>query len=741
MSNQPTDELLSCSPRHRTAAILLISVLGLFLEMMLIRWIGTEIRIFAYLQNTVLVVCFLGLGMGCFTCRRPVHARQMLLPLLALTALLALPVTRRAAAGISERLSVLSDLPIWHHAVSQSPGETIWAVVSGLGLTLCLMVLLWEIFVPMGRLLGRLLDEHPHTIWAYSVNVAGSLLGIWLFALLSAFSLPPVAWTVVSGLLMFAFLGRGRERLVNVGLLGAMAVATWVASAETGATQAVWSPYQKLVLHHVANNHPGWAGEYLVEVNNTGYQGMIDLSPAGRRDNPRMARDTETLSQYDVPLLFKPCPRRVLIVGAGSGNDVAGALRGGAHAVTAVEIDPAIIAMGRKFHPERPYDSPRVEVVEDDARSFFATTQQKYDLIIFGLLDSHTTTAMTNARLDHYVYTRESLARAHALLAEGGVMVLSFEAFKPYIADRMATALGEAAGREPLAFRIPSCALGWGGVLFVAGDQEAIRQALASNPLLAGQVAAWQASRPVAITHTTPVTTDDWPYLYLQGRQLPLLYVLLAVLMVALLVYARFRLGEPALGFAGWGKSHWHFFFLGAAFMLLEVQNISKAAVVLGNTWQVNAVIVSGILCMILLSNLLAVRLPRLPLELVAACLIGSCLALYWFDLSRLAFLPYASKAVLVGTLTTVPMLFSGILFIRSFAQVERKDAALGANLLGALVGGLLQSVTFVIGIKALLLIVAGLYTLAVLTRPRRTSPRPPRRIVSGSSLGASVPS
>ena len=100
--------------------------------------------------------------------------------------------------------------------------------------------------------------------------------------------------------------------------------------------------------------------------------------------------------------------------------------------------------------------------------------------------------------------------------------------------------------------------------------------------------------------------------------------------------------------------------------------------------------------------------------------LVGTCLGLYFLDLSRFAFLPYATKAAVVGLLTSLPMLFSGIVFIRSFAAADRKDAALGANLMGSLVGGLLQSVTFVIGIKALLLIVAGLYLAAMLTRPRR---------------------
>src|SRR4029077_3531302 len=67
-----------------TWILFLVSVLGLYLELALIRWIGTEVRIFAYLQNTVLVVCFMGLGIGCLTCRKPVAIRDILLPLLVL---------------------------------------------------------------------------------------------------------------------------------------------------------------------------------------------------------------------------------------------------------------------------------------------------------------------------------------------------------------------------------------------------------------------------------------------------------------------------------------------------------------------------------------------------------------------------------------------------------------------------------------------------------------------------------
>src|SRR5437588_1275055 len=110
---EPTAAPAAPASASPTLALFLISVAGLFLELLLIRWIGTEIRIFAYLQNTVLVVCFLGLGMGCLTCRKPFNLRQIVLPLAILSGLLAIPVTRHALGGISEMLSAFGGLTIW----------------------------------------------------------------------------------------------------------------------------------------------------------------------------------------------------------------------------------------------------------------------------------------------------------------------------------------------------------------------------------------------------------------------------------------------------------------------------------------------------------------------------------------------------------------------------------------------------------------------------------------------------
>jgi len=712
------------SSSRQTAILFLVSVLGLFLELMLIRWIGTEIRIFAYLQNTILVVCFLGLGMGCLTCRKPIAIRRLLVSLFILVLLLAIPESRSTLGGLTSLLTAMGDLIIWDYWVAKNPMWTFFSIAAGLALAYLLMVLIANIFVPIGRLIGSLMEDHPGTIWAYSVNVAGSLAGIWLFVLLSALKQPPVVWLgLVAALvvsLIVAHVG-GRASWGNVTLALSIVVLGWFAGREPTALEVRWSPYQKLVLRSgsasnlvIANSH--------VFVNNTGYQSIIDLGQEHVNADPdHFPPAMRGLSQYDIPLLLHAQPRNVLIVGAGAGNDAAGALRNGVERVTAVEIDPEIIDLGRRYHPEKPYDSPKIRLITDDARSFFATCKDRFDVIIFGLLDAHTTTAMTNARLDHYVYTKESLQHARSLLGERGIMVLSFAAQKPFIADRMARALRDVFDTQPMCCHVPITHYGWGGDMFIAGDLAGVSQQIARQPRLAAQIAAWNHDHPVNLSGTTRITTDDWPYLYLDTPRVPLLYFLLAGLLFLLLIQGVGRREAGEL-LRGWNGSDWHFFFLGAAFLLLEVQNVSKASVVLGNTWLVNAVIISTLLAIVLISNLIVAKAPNIATRPVYLALCCTCLALYCIDVSRFAFMPYLTKALIVGCLTNLPMLFSGIIFIRSFAATARKDRALGANLFGALAGGLLQSVTFVTGIRALLLIVAGLYVASFLTRPGGTT-------------------
>lgn len=708
----------SLKSQFRGQAIFLLSIIGLYLELLLIRWIGTEVRIFAYLQNTLLVACFLGLGIGFFTCRLPATMAQCLRSLLVLLALLAFPFSRNALGKISEFLSVLDDFVIWGSRIPSDYLAFLINVAGGLILTFCMLVLVVDAFVPLGRFLGRWMQDHSKPLVAYSINIAGSLAGTWLFVLVSFFWQPPLIWFVILAAMVFILSLRIQEKgKANLAWLAGIILLAWFAGQVPGALQVTWSPYQKLVVY-LSGKEGHRNTEYFLAVNNTGYQEMIDLSEKRlRADGEKFPEEMHGLSQYDLPLLIHPAPKSFLIVGAGSGNDAAGGLRHGVKDITAVEIDLAIISIGRRLHPEQPYSAPAVQVVNDDARSFFATTTKKFDVISFGLLDSHTTNAMANARLDHFVYTRESIHRAKELLAEGGVISLTFEAQKPFIADRMAKVLQDVFGEKPIVFRIPHTNFGWGGVMFLAGDLNRVKSQIAKNPRLGAFIEKLQKDYPLSLPLTTIPATDDWPYIYLSSPRIPVLFYLLAGLMILLFFYTSWRWKASSL-FKQWHHSHWHFFFLGAAFLLLEVQNISKASVVLGNTWETNAPIISGVLIMALFANWVAQRFPGFGSGPAYGMLIAVCVALYFVDLARFAFLPYAAKVVVVGGLTTLPMFFSGIIFARSFATIQGRGEAMGANIFGALAGALLQSVTFVVGIKALLLIVAGLYLFSWFFKP-----------------------
>lgn len=712
---------VSIEPLKNTRLIFVVSLVGLFLEMLLIRWIGTEIRIFAYLQNTILLACFLGLSLGLFSSRHPINLNKSLIPLVVLLLLMAVPPVKIALGKISEALSVLDDFTIWGAIEVESSLTSILLVIVGLVGVYCLLFLVVEIFVPLGRLLGRLMDDNPNTIWAYSVNVAGSLLGIWLFVLLSFLNQPPISWFLIFCvfiLILITWLNQISK--IDLVLIFLIIVLSWFSGQVHDSLKVVWSPYQKLVVQGLIEDEDRFS-KYLVNVNNTGYQIMTDLSDDHILKHPERFDSTQKgFSQYDIPLLLHPNPENYLIVGAGSGNDVAGGVRSGVKNITAVEIDPAIISIGRKYHPEKPYDLSSVKVVINDARSFFATTTEKYDVISFSLLDSHTTTAMTNARLDHYVYTRESIERAKSLLTSDGIIVLAFEAQKPYIADRIARVLLEIFEKPPIAFRIPYSEYGWGGILFICGNMDIAMNQIEQNPQLKNYIITLQKTTPLYFPLTTKVTTDDWPYIYLESPKIPTLFYLLSGVMVLLFFHSSMRWKIPRIT-SQWKRSHWHFFFLGAAFLLLEVQNISKASVVLGNTWQTNASIVSGVLTMVLLANWSARKFPNISIGIIYFLLISITISLYFVDIAKFAFMTYTSKLLIVGILTTLPMLFSGIIFVRSFASVERKDSALGANMIGSFLGALLQAITFIIGIKALLIIVAGFYALSFLFLPRQS--------------------
>jgi hypothetical protein len=172
----------------------------------------------------------------------------------------------------------------------------------------------------------------------------------------------------------------------------------------------------------------------------------------------------------------------------------------------------------------------------------------------------------------------------------------------------------------------------------------------------------------------------------------------------------------------------WPFFFLGAGFMLMESQIVSRMALLFGTTWLVNAITISGLLLLIVGANLLEHAGARLPLPAAYAGLLATMLAAYFVPTNALFVNPLVLKIGAAIAVWCSPVFFASIIFIRMFAAARFAGAALGSNLIGALVGGLIESLSLWWGLRALLLVAMMVYTLAYLSRrtlPVVVAPRP----------------
>jgi SAM-dependent methyltransferase len=712
------------------ARIGFLSVLIMFLAMLLIRWVGTELRVFAYLQNGVLVAAFLGLGLGARNARQPARLFPSMLALTLVATVIRDPFGWQLGEGVTQGLAAFQDSVVWFQATGVDwPAYVRTALVAfSLVMSLVLLAAVAYSFRPLGQWLGAWMDTHPRPIAAYTANILGSLFGIALFVAATVTLTPPVAWLAAAGVglavcAVWAEDGRG-ARAGAVGLALALPLWAWGAQLPT-----LWSPYQKLSLLPLMQPVPsGGEPSYeqcgeLLQVNNVGYMSMLNLDRRKMAAGPHLYPPNEIrTSHYMLPHAIVGPRERVLVVGAGAGNDVAAALETGARHVDAVEIDPAIVSVGRARHPNRPYASERVVLSIDDARAHFRKAEGPYDLIWFGLLDSHTNpSAYSNVRLDHFVYTRESFEDMKGLLGPSGVVVLFFAPEADWISGRMVRLMTDTFGVPPLAAKIETSTvcMGWGGLLLIGGPPDAlspVRARAASDPELRSRL-----FDPSIYPADVAITTDDWPYLYLPGPRVPRYHLLVGLACLALglaLRRALFRRGEPVNA---------PMLLLGMGFMLLEVVGVSRAALYFGTTWTVNAYIVSAIFAMILLANLVASRTRVSVTGWPAGGLVASILALALLPTAGLTALPLGPRILVAGGFLALPVFFSGLIFVTAWAATERKDLAFGSNLLGSLVGGVASMLSMAIGFRALMLVTLAVYVaaLVLLARERSTAPSP----------------
>jgi SAM-dependent methyltransferase len=670
------------SERGRLA---LLSFLMLFVELTLIRWIGSNVVFLSYFSNFVLLGSFLGIGIGFL---RGTTAYDLFPWAPVMLAFLV------AFVGIFPVVLACSQAPIIYFGCDPT-GLPIWVTLPAIFLAVA--VVMAAIAQGVAKSFATF-----EPLEAYRLDILGSLAGIAAFSLLAFLQAPPFVWDVVISSALIA-LYYPSIRLVQI---VAIAATLFIMGKESFAAGDSWSPYYKISVFPVG---PRILGLY---VNGIPHQEIESLADRKRVE----------------PIYFLPYRRLranplrdVLIVGAGNGGDVAIALAAGAKHVDAVEIDPRIYAIGRALDPDHPYQNPRVSVHIDDGRAFLERSHHRYDLILFALPDSLTlVSGQSSLRLESYLFTAQAMAAARAHLSDAGAFGMYNYYRRQWLLDRLAGSMQGAFGNPPCV------------------DSES-GSAGTFGLLVAGRVAANVTCKTTwspALREVPRPADDDAPFLYLNDRSIPPLYLItIAAILIASLALIRGAAGplQPMRPYAD-------LFFMGAAFMLLETKNVVGFALLFGTTWFVNALVFFGVLLSVLAAIEVArrVRVPH-PGALYVA--LFTALAVAWsVPPAALLALEVVPRFVIAASLAFAPIFIANLIFAERFRDVGTSTIAFGANLLGAMAGGLVEYASLVVGYRALLPIVGAMYLLAFILRPRVLASRDATGHALSGARGETVP-
>jgi predicted membrane-bound spermidine synthase len=687
----PTDQRASASATWRLFGL---SFLSLFLELMVIRWVPGSIRLVAYYANLMLISSFLGIGLGAMLADRGANLVRWF-PVLLSADVLFLALSR---------VVVLPDSAVELRYEALHAGVTNYLVLIGV------FVFNAAMFVPLGEQIGQQFRRLAN-LRAYAWDLSGSLAGTLVFGLFAVLHFSPQIGLLITvllfGLLYPALVRRPRTIVLFVFTLALSVVATeW---------RATWSAYSYLTM--IGDNEEHWAWyspaptpppdlmtmhdppTYTLAVNQNFYQyhRTLDL----RRFTPNTlayARTEVYRLIYQIPYAFQPTLQRVAVVGGGGGLDVEAALLHGAEHVDVVEIDPAIVQLARRYSAAGVYGNPRVTLHIDDARSFFERATPGYDMVMFGLLDSHGLfSSMANIRLDGFVYTVEGIRRAWRLVNDHGVLSLAFaSAYRPWLAGKLYRMVTEATGQEPRVYARVDHMI----VMIVE------KRPMASAPDGFGIYARWT---PSPQERATPPATDDWPYLYLRAHTIPSDYIAVIVSLLVISIVAVSRVKPP-----GEGLQDLHFGALGTGFLLLETKSIVDASLYFGATWIVSLIVIAGVLLMVLAANWVASRIAGFSRWLYAP-LLGSIVLLFAMPTALILSLPFAGRLAWAVFAIPLPIFFAGLVFSGTFKRVANPSAAFGANLVGAMVGGFAEYLSMATGRQSLVVVVIGAYMISLI--------------------------
>ncbi len=744
------------TPRRPRIELFLISFLILFFELACIRWFGSTVVFLTFFTNVVLLACFLGMSVGLLTASRRKNYIRWVLPLTFFSIAVAM-VSYNLYIQYWQKITIAvgnqtASPGLIYFGTEYRPPDPSRLVIPVWSIAGAFFLLITLIFVGLGQTMGRAFDAISNRVSAYTFDVLGSLTGIAAFGAMSYYQLSPHYWFFVIVIVVAYFVRRWTyiQIFSAVGIVFLMGISAFGGNV---AERIFWSPYYKVAYDFKKAS---------IDTNKISHQQMVDITKNG--------------PGYMMPHLINRdaggAPfENVLIIGAGSGNDVSAALHfETTKRVDAVEIVPQINLIGRDDHPNHPYQDPRVKdtIHWTDGRRFASrpvidpkTGQEvKYDLAVYALVDSLVLhSGYSSLRLENFLFTEQAFKDIKSRLKPGGVFAMYNYYRQGWVVGRLYLLAKKVFGTEPVVISMdympeihPSDNLSDTSkdkvarrTFLLVGTDSARLAAIKKkfeenknfwiNPDVAQSEArnGYSAEPPAATddwlkispskVFTDGITdrelpTDDWPQLYLKEHAIPKAptqqgMITIAVLSVLVLLVFGWPVwfGKQRVG----SRSNGRMFFLGAGFMLLETKGVVHMALLFGSTWTVNSVVFFAILVMILIANLftMAIEPQKLwpyYLLLLASLVVNGMVEMDWF-----LGLPNEWRVLASVRVVFLPVFFAGVIFATSFRDSKNPDVDFGSNVAGIILGGLSEQLSLIIGFKALMAVAIGYYVLSAL--------------------------
>jgi hypothetical protein len=281
--------------------LFLFSFQVLFVELALIRWLGSNIIFLSFVSNLILLGSFLGIGIGFMLANSKVNLSRWAPVILGLLVFLVSVLP----------LNMILDNDGFNKLRAFTPTEPQYGSPIWLSLPIIFLLVTATLACIAHGLASAFKQFKP--LVAYRLDILGALTGILIFTLLAFLQTPPIAWGLVvfSVFLVLFYKDWSSVTILTSLQLLAMFVMLGALTLESMTANFYWSPYYKISLKMNRNSQGHSITIYANDVIHQFVQpAQIIIDKLGFYTNPYVHKQTQAMDN-------------VLIIGAGTGTDTA----------------------------------------------------------------------------------------------------------------------------------------------------------------------------------------------------------------------------------------------------------------------------------------------------------------------------------------------------------------------------------------------------------------------------------